>query len=292
MALTEDDKFKFKDLKQFNRLPFWLVTMSCVIIYMVIFPYVQYSADMLKERYGFGSSSGTYYALPYIISGVMSPILGITIDKIGKRALFIMTSSVLILLAALITMLIPSSTPEEGPEYLCLIPLILLGIGYSVYAAALWGCIPYTVPARLVGTAYGLCTAIQNIGLTISPLVGGVILDKTDKEDGYFYLMVYFAGLACCGIFFNVWLYIDDLKNRDGILDKVDEGENLEELMTSPTGPNRREHGDNGDGDFDIKDDADADEQVKKSLLEYHQNKETRDTLKRSQAKNAASSNH
>ena len=85
---SEDEKFKFSDLKQFNGLPFWLVTMSCVIIYMVIFPYVQYSADMLQDRFGFGSSSGTIYALPYIISGVMSPILGIIIDKIGKRALF------------------------------------------------------------------------------------------------------------------------------------------------------------------------------------------------------------
>lgn len=55
---------------------------------MVIFPYVQYSADMLKTRYGFGNSSGTYYAMPYIISGVMSPILGFIIDKKGKRALF------------------------------------------------------------------------------------------------------------------------------------------------------------------------------------------------------------
>ena len=40
IILTEDDKFKFRDLKQFNRLPFWLVTMSCVLLYMVIFPYV------------------------------------------------------------------------------------------------------------------------------------------------------------------------------------------------------------------------------------------------------------
>ena len=47
-TLSEDEKFKFKDLKEFNRLPFWLVTMSCVIIYMVIFPYVQFSPDMLK----------------------------------------------------------------------------------------------------------------------------------------------------------------------------------------------------------------------------------------------------
>ena len=88
MVISEDEKFKFSDLKQFNGLPFWLVTLSCVIIYMVIFPYVQYSSDMLEDRFGFGKSAGTFYALPYIISGVMSPILGIIIDKIGKRALF------------------------------------------------------------------------------------------------------------------------------------------------------------------------------------------------------------
>ncbi len=88
VELSEEDKFKCSDLKQFNRLPFWLVTLSCVIIYMVIFPYVQYSPDMLKTRFGFGDSAGTFYALPYIISGIMSPILGIIIDKIGKRALF------------------------------------------------------------------------------------------------------------------------------------------------------------------------------------------------------------
>lgn len=40
--------------------------------------------------------------------------------------------------------------------------------------------------------------------------------------------MMYFSALACCGIFFNVWLYYDDLKNRGGILDAVDKGENLE----------------------------------------------------------------
>ena len=47
VEISEDEKFKFSDLKQFNGLPFWLVTLSCVIIYMVIFPYVQFSSDML-----------------------------------------------------------------------------------------------------------------------------------------------------------------------------------------------------------------------------------------------------
>ena len=65
----------------------------------------------------------------------------------------------------------PDAPRIVDPQYLCVIPLSLLGVGYSVYAAALWGCIPYTVDPRLIGTAYGLCTAIQNIGLTISPLI-------------------------------------------------------------------------------------------------------------------------
>ena len=43
---------------------------------------------MLKERFGFDKGAGAIYALPYIISGILSPILGIIIDKIGKRALF------------------------------------------------------------------------------------------------------------------------------------------------------------------------------------------------------------
>ena len=47
VELSEDEKFHLSDLKQFNTRPFWLVTMSCVIIYMVIFPYVQYSTAML-----------------------------------------------------------------------------------------------------------------------------------------------------------------------------------------------------------------------------------------------------
>lgn len=53
--------------------------------------------------------------------------------------------------------------------------------------------------------------------------------------------MIYFSLLACCGIVFNVWLYFDDIRNRGGVLDKVDSGENLEELMSTPVAANRRD---------------------------------------------------
>ena len=96
-----------------------------------------------------------------MISGLASPILGLMIDKFGKRALFVTQSSIFVLLACATTMLIPPVSPAaSSPQYWCIIPLVLLGIGYSIFAAALWGCIPYTVHSRLVGTAFGLCTAV------------------------------------------------------------------------------------------------------------------------------------
>lgn len=199
-----------------------------------------------------------------------------------------MGSSVLILLASAITIAIPARPAGSlDPQYLCLIPLVLLGVGYSVYAAALWGCIPYTVPARLVGTAYGLCTAVQNIGLTISPLVGGYLQENTPKQGGYFWLMMYFCFLSAIGIVFNVWLYIDDLKNRGGILDRVDEGENIADLMTSPVADKRRKF-EEVEGDDEAEMHVDEDEVVKQGLLEYKKNKEMRDSLRHSVAKNSA----
>ena len=99
-------------------------------------------------------------------------------------------------------------------------PLILNGIGDAVYAAAIWACVSYTVPDKLVGTAFGLCTALQNVGLMVSPLIAAQCL-KTSKQQGYFWLMIYFSGVSCIGVVINVWLYYDDLANRGGILDKV-----------------------------------------------------------------------
>ena len=88
-----------------------------------------------------------------------------------------------------------------------------------------------------------MCTAVQNIGLTISPLLAALCLN-TEKDGGYFWLMIYFCALSLIGLCINIWLYVDDIKYRGGILDKVDNGNSAEaedeklkvgDFMTSPT---------------------------------------------------------
>lgn len=44
-----EEEFKFRDILSF-KLPFWLLTISCVVTYMSIFPYIQIVSDLVQRR--------------------------------------------------------------------------------------------------------------------------------------------------------------------------------------------------------------------------------------------------
>jgi len=96
------------------------------------------------------------FGIPYLISAVASPFLGFVIDKLGRRALFISLSSLLLIASFVVSL----SLPAVSGSYNEVIPLSMVGIGYSVYCAAIWGSIPYAVTPQTVGTAFGICTAV------------------------------------------------------------------------------------------------------------------------------------
>jgi len=45
-VVSEEEKFRFSDIKTFNK-SFWIICFSCVLIYMAIFPFIQYVSGML-----------------------------------------------------------------------------------------------------------------------------------------------------------------------------------------------------------------------------------------------------
>jgi nitrate/nitrite transporter NarK len=67
---------------------------------MSIFPYIQVASDLLQTKYHFDKiKAGYMFGVPYIISACLSPLLGIAIDKVGKRALLIILSSIVLMIA-------------------------------------------------------------------------------------------------------------------------------------------------------------------------------------------------
>jgi hypothetical protein len=82
-------------------------------------------------------------------------------------------SSVILVAAFFMSMMAPECHQCSNEIY----PLVMTGVGYSIYAAAIWGSIPYVVPESAVGSAFGVTTAIQNIGLCVAPTLVGYIKD-------------------------------------------------------------------------------------------------------------------
>jgi len=65
--------------------------------------------------------------------------------------------------------------------------------------------------------------------MAVAPTIVGAIIDatKNDSSKGYFWASVFWAGVCAVGLVLNVWLYIEDIKNNGGVLNKVHIGDNI-----------------------------------------------------------------
>lgn len=72
--------------------------------------------------------------------------------------------------------------------------MVLMGIGYSVLACALWPMVALVIPEHQLGTAYGIMQSVQNLGLATIVLAAGAIVDLK----GYIVLEIFFLAWICC----------------------------------------------------------------------------------------------
>lgn len=77
--------------------------------------------------------AATSMSIPYIISAVISPFLGFMVDRIGLRALLALVAPLALTIVHVLL----------GLTHISLyVPLVLQGVAYSVFAAALWPSVP------------------------------------------------------------------------------------------------------------------------------------------------------
>jgi MFS family permease len=85
----------------------------------------------------------------------------------------------------------------------------MIGIAFSLVPAVLWPSVPYLVEERRFGTAYGLMTMLQNIGLTVFNLSAGALNDwgraSAENPSGYRPMLWMFTVLSLAALVFS-WL--------------------------------------------------------------------------------------
>jgi MFS family permease len=86
------------------------------------------------------------------------------------------------------------------------ITTVMIGIAFSLVPAVLWPAVPYLVAATRLGTAYGLMTMLQNIGLLVVNLAAGALNDVSgagaDNPGGYRAMLLLFFVLSLAGFGF------------------------------------------------------------------------------------------
>jgi nitrate/nitrite transporter NarK len=93
-------------------------------------------------------------------------------------------------------------------------PMLALGAAFVLVPAAMWPSIPLVVRKERVGTAFGLMTAVQNIGLAVFPLFNGMLRDATKT---YTASMIMFSGLGIVGLVFAILLKRADAAAGGGL---------------------------------------------------------------------------
>lgn len=211
---VKKDRFKFSDLSGlFANKSYIYIALLCVTFYSAVFPFLAYAPDFLKDQFGFSKiQSGQVSSILPLATTFFTPLFGWLIDRKGRAATLMIYGSITLVLVHL-TFAFTNISPY--------IPLILLGVSFSLVPAALWPTMVKLVDEKLIGTAYGLTYSIQNLGLWGIPLLAGIILDWSNPGTpvtlNYQPAIVMFAGLGIIGLIFSLLLKREDKKGGFGI---------------------------------------------------------------------------
>jgi MFS family permease len=197
----ETDKLQLTGLFEFNR-SFWYITILCVTFYSAIFPFRGFAPVFYQDVFGVTNSlAGKLNSILPITTMIATPLIGLLIDKIGRRAGMMFLGSIILL---------PVYLMMAYTHITLFIPVAMLGISFSLIPAIMWPSVAFIVEEKRLGTAYALMMLIQQLGLMLFAGLIGWANDyshaSASNPNGYNLGMWFFSILGIVGLVFSFLL--------------------------------------------------------------------------------------
>lgn len=188
--VSQQDKIVWKDIFRYSK-SYWFIILLCVTFYSAIFPFQTFAVKFFMQYHGTSREFGGFLSsLLTLASMILTPLFGLMSDYYGKRSLMMMVGSAL---------LIPVYLLMTYTNIYLVIPMVIMGISFSLIPAVMWPSVALIVDESRLGTAYGLMTMIQQIGLAgFNLLIGWA----NDWSGGYVLGMWIFSSLGFFGLLF------------------------------------------------------------------------------------------
>jgi MFS family permease len=194
----ETDKVKFRDLFSFGT-SYWYIVALCVTFYSAIFPFQTFAVKFFMEAHGVSRETGGFLSsMLTLFAMVATPLFGLLADKVGRRATLMVFGSFL---------LIPVYLVMAYTRISLYVPMAVMGVAFSLIPAVMWPSVAYIVGQERLGTAYGLMTLVQNVGLAGFNLLIGWANDSSgasaSNPGGYALGMQLFTLLGVSALVFS-----------------------------------------------------------------------------------------
>ncbi|MER3522929.1 MAG: MFS transporter [Ignavibacteria bacterium] len=181
---------------------YWYIVGLCFTFYSAVFPFRTFAVKFFQHVHGIPlEEAGFFNSLLPLSAMIATPLFGLLVDSVGKRALFMLFGTLL---------LVPVYLMMLNPAVTLWAPTIMLGIAFSLIPAVMWPSVAYIVEEHRLGTAYALMTLIQQIGFFALNWLIGAANDWQHASEtnpgGYALGMGIFTGLVFLGFVFSFLL--------------------------------------------------------------------------------------
>jgi MFS family permease len=199
------DKLEFSGLFKFNR-SFWYITLLCLTFYSAIFPFRGFAPKFYQDVFSISNSlAGKMNSILSITTMIATPLIGLMVDKIGRRAGMMFLGSIILLPVYLML------AYTHIPLYF---PVAMIGISFSLIPAIMWPSVAFIVKENRLGTAYALMMLIQQAGVMLFAWLIGWANDfsqaSASNPQGYNLGMWFFSILGVIGLIFSFLLHREE----------------------------------------------------------------------------------
>ena len=197
------EQMKWRQLLNFD-LSYWYILGLHVLYAAVFFPFrTTYAIEYFQHAKGLTlQQAGVANSWVFFAAIFATPFFGLLADRLGHRALMLSFG----------TLLLPLTFVVLGLTNLNLwVSTVMMGISFALVPAIIWPATTLIVEPRRLGTALGLITLIQALGMAASNLAAGRLADiagaGAQNPAGYDVMLGFFFLLSLTALLSAVLLW-------------------------------------------------------------------------------------
>ena len=150
---SSEQNIKLADIKQLPAT-FWLLCLATLAYYGSVLPFISLGQGLFRAEYNMTPQDGNFLiGLVYLVSAIFSPAFGLILDKYGRNLSW-MSGSLLVSILAHCGLIFSFTSPH--------VPIVIIGLAYSVLASALWSIPAVIVKESQLATAFGIMQVSQS----------------------------------------------------------------------------------------------------------------------------------